>query len=114
MERTAGEACTPFRSLDAARFRETLGTRWIAFEPIGQVRPTIICTQPRTNLGCLSLSRRVFTVLKKKKKILRARLFFCVSSLLRKPHQYPTRGHAPHSGRGRNRDREGDRGGEAR
>ena len=68
MERTAGEACTPFRSLDAARFRETLGTRWIAFEPIGQVRPTIICTQPRTNLGCLSLYRHVFTVLKKKKK----------------------------------------------
>ena len=60
MERTAGEACTPFRSLDAARFRETLGTRWIAFEPIGQVRPTIICTQPRTNLGCLSLYRHVW------------------------------------------------------
>ena len=29
---------------------------------------------------------------------------FCVSSLLRKP-QYPTMGHAPHSGRERNRDR---------
>ena len=39
-------------------------------------------------------------------------LYFCVSSFLRNKPQYPTKGHDPHSGRGRDRATEGDRGGE--
>ena len=48
------------------------------------------CTMSVPRVGRCVTRRRIF--------------FFCVSSLLRKP-QYPTMGHAPHSGRERNRDR---------